>query len=185
MILSDITIKEMVKSGKIKIYPNIDEHHIRPTGIRVHLGEDLLLPVENQTIDITEHIDIKYKKIKIDEKGFILSPNMFVLGSTYESILMPSDIVGQLEGRSTVARVGMAIHCTSSIIDSMHNEDRKIVLEIKNIGNFNIVLRPKMPIGMLVFIKLSTHVEQQSQSQYKNQNSTVAPNLHFQPIKLL
>jgi len=181
MILSDTTLKKMLEKGEIKIYPEVEEYNIRPTGIRVHLGKEILVPIEGQVVDITKPIDLEYEKIDVSINDFILEPNMFILGSTHEKISTPPNIIGHLEGRSTVARVGMAIHCTSGVIDSMHDEPRTIVLEIKNWGNFSLKITPYMPLGMLLFSELTAEISQQSQSQYKNQDTVVAPNLHFQP----
>jgi len=85
-----------------------------------------------------------------------------------------------LDGRSTVARLGLSVHCTSQIIDGNFDEPRTVVLEIKNNGNFNIVLRPMMAVAMISFSELSTPIEQKSQSQYKGQNSVAPPNLKQQ-----
>lgn len=184
MILSDTTIKEMLKTEKIKIIPKIEDHHIRPAGIRVHLGNEILIPEPGQLVDITESCELIYNKLDLSENEYLLEPGMFILGSTYEKILTPPNIIGHLEGRSTVARVGMAIHCTSGIIDSMHDEPRAIVLEIKNIGNFTLKIKRLIPIGMLLFSELTSNITQKSQSQYRNQESAVAPNLNFQPKKI-
>ncbi|MCP4371262.1 MAG: dCTP deaminase [Deltaproteobacteria bacterium] len=179
MILSDVTIEEYVDSGKIQIFPEFDKADIRPTGIRVHLGYEILVPVENQVIDISKPIEIRYERLSLSEKGYLLKRDKFILASTYERIMTPRNIVCHLEGRSTIARLGLSIHCTSGIIDSNHDEARSIVLEMKNIGVFDLMIQPKNQIGMVVFSELSTLIRQQSQSQYKNQNSVTPPNLHF------
>jgi dCTP deaminase len=179
MILSDVTIVEYIDAGKIKILPEFDRTDIRPTGIRLHLGEEILIPVEDQLVDLTAPSDIKYKRQTISTKGYILNPGMFILASTHEKVMTYPGIVGHLDGRSTFARLGLSLHCTSSIIDGIHDEPRAIVLEIKNNGFLKLVLKPKIPIGMLVFSKLSHPIRQSSQAQYRNQNSVEPPNLHF------
>lgn len=184
MILSDGAILKLARSGEIEFIPTIDETHVRPAGIRMHLGEKILIPEPGKTVDPTLPTDLVYKEVELTEEGFMLQPGDFILGSTYEKIRTPNDIVGFIEGRSTIARLGLAIHCTSGIIDSMHDEPRSIVLEMKNLGVFNIILKSKMPIGMLVLSRMTCAVQQVSQDQYRNQNSVVAPNLTFQPKKI-
>ena len=179
MILSDKTIEKYIDSGKIKITPEFNKNDIRLAGVRLHLDENILLPIKNQTVDLENPRDIKFKKIKIDKKGYILKPNDFILASTNEKIKVPANILCRLDGRSTIARLGLIIHCTSNIIDGNHNESRSIVLEIKNLGVFNVILRKKMPLGMLTFNQLTTPVKQKSQSQYKNQTSVKAPNIKY------
>lgn len=180
MIFSDITIKKFIEKGEIKIFPDFDNKNIRPAGVRLHLGNELLVPSPGQTVDISEASEIKYEKIKINEEGYTIRPGEFVLGTTYESIHLPKDIVGKLDGRSTIARLGLLIHCSSDTIDGNHEHPRSIVLEMKNIGNFNIKIKPKIPIAMIVFHKLTEQIQQKSQTQYNNQTKVQAPNLKDQ-----
>lgn len=180
MILSDSTIKEFIKNGKIKIFPTFENKNIRPAGIRLYLGDELLIPTPNQTVDLSNSHDIKYKKIKISEDGFTLKPGEFVLGTTKESIQLAKDVVGKLDGRSTIARLGLLIHCSSDTIDGNHEHPRSIVLEMKNIGNFNLIIKPNIPIAMLVFHTLTEQIKQKSQAQYNNQTGVRPPNLSVQ-----
>ena len=52
-----------------------------------------------------------------DEPMF-LHPHEFVLGSTIERVRMPDDLVGRLEGRSSLGRLGVVIHSTAGFIDA-------------------------------------------------------------------
>lgn len=179
MILSDRTIEKYINLGKIKITPKFNKQNIRLAGVRLHLAEEILIPVKNQTVDLANPSDIKYKKIKIAEKGHVLKPNAFILASTREKIKVPRNILCRLDGRSTIARLGLIIHCTSNIIDGNHVELRSIVFEIKNLGVFNVILRNRMPLGMLTFNELTTPIKQKSQSQYRNQESVCPPNIKY------
>ena len=180
MILSDIDIQKYIKEGKIKILPNFDPKNIRPVGIRVHLGDELLIPKPHQRVNLLEPIELQYETKNISDSEYIIKPGEFVLGSTYERIQVPNTIVGQLDGRSTIARVGLQIHCTSEIIDGNHEHPRCVVLEIRNIGNFEIVLTSRVPIGMLIFHQSTSPIKQRSQVQYQNQTGVQAPNLLVQ-----
>lgn len=179
MILSDITIEEFIDSGKITVLPAFKKSDIRPTGIRLYLNKEILIPAEGQTIDLSEPTDVKYVREIIPKDGYLLRPNMFILCSTIESIMTPRNIVCHIEGRSTIARLGLSIHCTSGIFDNNHDEPRSIVLEIRNNGVFNMLIKGGMPIGMCLFSELTHPIRRQSQLQYKNQNFTQPPNLRF------
>lgn len=85
-----------------------------------------------------------------------------------------------VDGRSTVARVGLAVHCTSAIIDGNFEEPRTIVLEISNHGPFEIILRHKTALAMLSFTQLTTDILQKTQQQYAKQEGVQAPNLKMQ-----
>lgn len=180
MILSDKTIKNCIADGRIKFFPEIDPANIRPTGVRLHLGSELLVPKQGQIVDLSADEDVEFDRVKIALEGFHLLPGQFVLGSTLEKFQVPRNLVCHVEGRSTVARIGLAIHCTSGIIDGNFEEARTIVLEMKNQGPFEIVLRHKVALAMLTFSWLTTEIEQSSQKQYQNQSSVVAPNFKLQ-----
>ncbi len=180
MILSDKTIKDYITAGKIKIFPEFNLANIRPAGIRLHLGSELLIPNAGQTVDLDANRDVKFDRISISESDFTIKPGQFILGSTLEKFQVPRNIVCHVEGRSTVARIGLALHCTSGIIDGNFEEARTIVLEMKNQGPFDIILRRGLALAMLSFTQLSTDIEQKTQRQYAGQDGVVAPNLRFQ-----
>ena len=183
MFLSDVTIFKFINEGRLEIFPSIDVDDIRPTGIRVHLSDEILIPVPNQTIDCEKTNEIIYDPVKIGKDGFLLKPNGFILASTIEKIRTSRDILGHLDGRSTIARLGLQIHCTSGAIDSNYDDPRAIVLEMKNIGVFDLIIKPKMPIGMLLFSQLSEPIMQKSQSQYKDQRGVQPPNIKYRTKK--
>lgn len=180
MILSDISIKKLIESRQIIVLPEFNLKDIRPVGIRLHLGKYLLIPRSEQTVDISAGENPLYDKVEIGESGYILKPNEFVLGTSYEKFQVPRDIVCHIDGRSTIARLGLALHCTSSVIDGNFDEPRTVVFEIKNIGPMDLVIKPKLAIAMLTFSKLSEPIEQKSQEQYRGQDGVVAPNLKIQ-----
>lgn len=180
MIFSDKTIKEYIQQGKILILPEFDFTNIRPVGIRLHLGKELLIPAENQIIDLEGKYEIRHKKISLTEKGYTLKPGDFVLGTTLEKFQVQRDIVCHIDGRSTIARLGLAIHCTSSIADGNFDEPRTVVLEIKNNGPHALILKPKIAVAMLTFTKLTSPIEQNSQNQYRGQDGVRPPKLKLQ-----
>jgi len=183
MFLSDTTIIKLLEQKKIEIHPRVHPDDIRPTGIRVHLSNEILIPIKNQIVDLEQTKEIRYDRLKLTKKGFLLKQNDFILASTIERIKTSRDILGHLEGRSTIARLGLQIHCTSGVIDSNYDDPRAIVLEIKNIGVFDVLIKPRMPIGMLLLSKLSEPIMQKSQSQYRNQNGVEPPNIKYRSRK--
>jgi len=92
-----------------------------------------------------------------DKKPFIVQPNDFILGTTYEYIKVPDDLVARLEGRSSMGRLGIVIHSTAGFIDP--GFEGKITLEIGNIGKVPIALYPKMRICQIVFEQLTHKAE--------------------------
>lgn len=180
MFLSHKTIEKYIDDGSLIVKPEFDKKNIRPLGIRIHLAKDILIPEEGQTVDLTSPSNLKYREVDLEKKEFYLEPNQFILGATYEAIHTPKDVVGFLDGRSTVARLGLTIHVTAAIADGTVEQPHVVVLEIKNVGNFRIRLKYKDPVGMMAFAKLSAPIEQKAQSQYGGGQSKVTPpNLDF------
>lgn len=180
MFLSHQAIEKYIDQGKIIIGPEFDKKNIRPVGIRLHLGRELLIAEPNQTVDLTEPMDLKYQEIDISQEHFYLEPNQFVLGATYETIQTATDILAILDGRSTIARLGLTTHITASIIDGTFEAPHAATLEIKNVGNFRIRLKFKDPIAMMLFTQLKEPIVQKLQSQYQAMPHKVTPpNIRF------
>lgn len=180
MFLSHQTIEHYINEGKIIVQPEFDKKDIRPVGLRIHLAKDILIPEPGQTVEINSPTQLRYKEVDLTKEEFYLEPGGFILGATYEAIQTPPNILAILDGRSTVARLGIAIHATASIADGTFETLHVVTLEIKNIGNFRIRLKFKDPIGMMVFSELTEPVTQKIQSQYGGgQNKATPPNLNF------
>ena len=179
MFLSDKTIKEYLILGKIKISPEMEDFNIRPTGIRLHLDKDILIPQPNQVIDFENPNEVKYDRADISIKQYCLKKGDFILCSTIEKIQTTKDLVCILDGRSTTARLGLTIHCTAFTFDNNYDEQRTIVLEISNKGPFDILIKNGIPVGLLLFAKLTDEIQQESQKQYANQTTVMPPNLLF------
>lgn len=159
MILSDRDIKKALKEGKIKIDP-LFPNSIQPASVDVHLGADFLVfkNTDNTCIDLKNPIDGMMEKLKIDDRRqFILHPGEFALGMTYETCSVPHDMVLQLNGKSSLGRIGLIVHATAGYVDP--GNTLKITLELHNLANLPIKLYYKMPIAQIAYVKLSSEVE--------------------------
>jgi dCTP deaminase len=179
MYLSHQSIEKYIQENKIIIKPNFDKKDIRPAGIRLHLAKEILIPEPNQVVEIDKPQNLKYKEIDLTQEEFYLEPEKIILGATYESIQTPLNVLAILDGRSTLARLGITTHITASIIDGAFENPHVIVLEIKNAGNFRIRLKYKDPVAMLVFAELTEPVTQKIQNHYSKQTKVTPPNLDF------
>ncbi len=179
MILSDRSIRRELANGVIEVAPPVSVEQIRPTGIRVHLGDEFLVPRPEFTVDLQGSRSLKFDRVKPDENGFVLQSGGFILGSTREVVRVRSDLICHLDGRSTLARLGLFIHCGSAVVDNNNGQGRSIVLELANAGPFSLRLHPGIAIGLLTFSSLSESIEQSDQRQYEGQLSVEAPDLSF------
>jgi dCTP deaminase len=91
------------------------------------------------------------KAIIIDQSGYLLTPAKLVLGWTIERLELPihSRLAARVEGKSSLARLGLGVHITAPTIHSGFNNP--IRLEIINHGIVSIRLRSGMPICQLIF----------------------------------
>src|SRR3954452_5444210 len=88
---------------------------------------------------------------------FVLHPGGFVLGATLESVGLPDDLAGRLEGKSSLGRLGLLTHSTAGFIDPGFTGH--ITLELSNVATLPITLWPGMKIGQLCLFRLSSPAE--------------------------
>ncbi|RJQ36302.1 dCTP deaminase [Candidatus Microgenomates bacterium] len=175
MVLSDRDLKKLLLNGHIKISPAPDlKTQLSSCSIDLRLGNNFRVfdhsrhafidPFsKNGTADFTKEIKIE------DDEPFIIQPSDFVLGTTLEYVEIPDDLVGRLEGRSSIGRLGIVIHSTASQIDPGWRGN--IALEIANMGKMPVALYPNMRICSLSFEMLSTPTEN---PYYKKKNAKYA-----------
>src|SRR5918995_3943587 len=112
MILSDRTIREELAARRIVIDP-LDESCVQPSSVDLRLDR-LFRVFLNHTmpvIDVKQDLEDLTRMVEIDEgDAFILHPGEFVLGSTYERVSLPDDLVARIEGKSSLGRLGLLIH---------------------------------------------------------------------------
>lgn len=188
MVLSSKIIKEFVEAGMILVEPAFDEAQLRPFGLRIHLADEVLIPELNQKIDLSVENPQSpiYRKINLASAPLILKPGDFVLVSTVEAFKLSPNLVGRLDGRSTLARLGVMIHCAAQSIDSSHKSPRAVVLEITNVGPFEITIPRFYAVGMMMFETVSFPRDPEiEQDQYENQLGVMPPNLEFKIPKYL
>ena len=159
MLLSDRSIKEAIRQGRIVIRPYFEDC-IQPSSIDIHLDRKFLLfnRAKHGVIDVKQKQDglITAVEIKEDEP-FILHPGEFVLGSTLESIKLPNDIAGRIEGKSSLGRLGLLIHSTAGYVDP--GWEGNLTLELSNVSPLPITLYYKMKIGQISFTQMTTPVD--------------------------
>lgn len=186
MRLSDRDIEQQLADGRIQIEPQPDANAI--AGISVDLRLDhrfrvfsnnsvTHLDLSGDRLQLEADMDrIMSKEIEIaDDKALYIHPGELVLGATLESITIPDDLVGWLDGRSSLARLGLVVHLTAGRIDpGWHGQ---IVLEFYNNGKLPLALRPAMVICALSFETLSSPslrpYNKRENAKYKDQTGAV------------
>ena len=99
MILSDAVLSRRVREGSLKVEP-FDEGCLTPNGLDLRIGEEAAYVLPGP--------EYASRKVLIDEE-LDIPANSVVLILTKERLEMPSDIVAQVNLRSTYARLGFVI----------------------------------------------------------------------------
>lgn len=160
MILSDRDIRKHIKSKKIVIKPSPDlASQLGSNSIDLRLGNVFRIfdhskypYIDPFMENIGEEITREVKKKK--NEPFIIQPGEFVLGMTVEYIEVPDDLVGSLEGRSSIGRLGIMVHSTAASIECGFRGN--ITLELSNMGKMAVALYPGMRICSVAFMQMSS-----------------------------
>lgn len=187
MRLCDKDIYQHIQDGNIKISPQPAYEEISGVTVDMRLGNkfrvfeshsapyiDLSGPKSEVQAALN---DVMSEEIEIaDDKAFFLHPGELALAVTLESVTLPANIVGWLDGRSSLARLGLMVHVTAHRIDPGWSGN--IVLEFYNSGKLPLALKPGMKIGAISFEVLSDHAEKpynaRADAKYKNQEGATA-----------
>lgn len=186
MRLSDVDIEQRLNHNSIIIEPSPADNAI--AGISVDLRLDHRFRVfSNSSVthldlsgdrdELEQNINrVMGREIALEEgEAFFIHPGELVLGATLESVTIPEDLVGWLDGRSSLARLGLMVHLTAGRIDP--GWQGQIVLEFYNSGKLPLTLRPGMVICALSFEQLSSPAarpyNKRADAKYKGQTGAV------------
>src|SRR5579871_488107 len=155
MILSDHSIREGLDAGRIVIDP-LGADCIQPSSVDLHVDRyfRVFRNHSQRVIDVKEDLEEFAELIEVPEDdALILHPGEFVLGSTLERVALPDDLVGRLEGKSSLGRLGLLIHSTAGFVDP--GWDGHVTLELSNVANLPITIYHGMKIGQISFMQMT------------------------------
>jgi len=158
MILSDRDIRKAIKEGKIIIDP-ITEDNIGPCSVDLTLSDKFLIFKGSNTIDPKDPKSLQNNIKVIDTKGqpLIIQPKQFILAMTREKIGISKDLAATLEGRSSIARLGIIVHAAGLVSPGSGMINPKpLVLEVFCENTAPIKLYPGMRIVQIIFHKLTS-----------------------------
>ena len=112
----------------------------------------------------------------IPKEGMIIYPNTFYLYSTNE-VIGSKKYVSRIEGKSSLARLGLFIHCTAGWIDTGFIGN--ITLEMTSI--LPVKVYPNQKIAQVAFYQTGEVLErydEKSTSKYNNQQGVTASKMY-------
>lgn len=158
MILSDGDIREALDSGRIRLIPQPDlDQHLGSCSIDCRLGTTFMVFEYSRFSYIDprqpQSIGEAMRTIEINEgDAFMMQPGEFALASTMESLELPDDLLARLEGRSSIARLGITVHSTAAVFEP--GWSGTATMELSNLGRMAVALYPGMRICSFTFQQL-------------------------------
>jgi dCTP deaminase len=182
-VLSDGDLRRAIASGEIGVDPFNDED-IQPASIDLHLDKSFRVFRNNRYGFIDPSVDqpgLTELEVVSGAEPFMLHPSEFVLGQTLERITVGSSLLGRLDGKSSLGRLGLLIHSTAGYVDP--GWVGNLTLELGNVASLPIALYPGMKIGQISFHRMSSPVERPYgsaalHSRYQGQSEPTASAIH-------
>jgi dCTP deaminase len=170
MILSGQAIRDRLGSD-IVIEPYV-ESHLNPNSYNLTLHNELMVYEELQ-LDMAKANRVR--RIEIPEEGLVLNANQLYLGRTAERTIT-HNLVPQIEGRSSVGRLGLFVHVTAGFGDVGFSG--YWTLEMFAVQQVKIY--PGVPICQIFYHELTGEVEEYA-SKYQH-NRDIQPSLLFEEL---
>ena len=171
MILCDKDIKKIL--GKELLIEPFNNEQVSSSSLDLRLGHEFRIfkhtgrthidPRDKTPSD--EYTELHHIE---EDKPFTIHPGEFVLATTHEKVNMPSNIVGSIDGRSSLGRLGIIIQ-TAAMVDAGFKGH--ITLELANIGKMPVNIYPQMRICRMTLHTLSDTCEKPYNGKYYNQGA--------------
>jgi dCTP deaminase len=157
VVLSEEEIHERLNKD-LFIEPLIDEDtQISGCKVDLRLG-GIFYEIQQSSLQVYDPLnpplaDYRRKIIVPLGREYILHPGMLALTPTFESIILPNDLLGVLQGRSSLGRLGIIVHATAGFVDPGYRGP--ITLELSNLGHLPVALYSLTRVAAIAFIKVT------------------------------
>lgn len=187
MRLNDKEIKSLLKENPYLISPKPKVENISGVTVDIHLANQFrtfsttrvpFLDLSQDSPELSKSLNECMTAATTIQDGerFFMHPGDFALGCTLEKVDIPDNIVGWLDGRSSLARLGLLVHISAHRIDPGFKG--QVVLEFYNAGKLPLALSKNMKIGAISFERLSGPSERpyskRKSSKYNGQVGAVS-----------
>ena len=179
MILVDWQLRDRISRGHIRIDP-FDPNLIQPNSVDIRLGNHFVW--YGKSDEVIDPYDKTSVCVGVEERycdDFVIMPGQFVLAETLECIGLPDNIVATIEGKSSIARLGVTLHQTGGWIDAGFRGS--ITLEMANVNARPVKVYAGMPIGQLVFYtteRAENPYDKKTDAKYLDQRKATLSRYH-------
>ncbi|MXZ02027.1 dCTP deaminase [Candidatus Poribacteria bacterium] len=160
MLITDRDNIKYIEAGKIKISPEPElQTQLGSCSIDFRLSNTFRVVEHSKYpyIDLRTEIDTNDLMRRVDVSdgdAFTIQPGELVLAATQEELVLADDVMARLEGRSSLARLGIIVHSTAGLFDPGWTGIP--TLELGNLGRMPVRLYPGMRICAFTFAQLSS-----------------------------
>ena len=154
-VLSRARILELIESGALRIEP-FDEAQVGAGSVDLHLGAEFrVFKKVHDVFRVTDDVDYKdvTEVVRVERGGHILvMPGELIHGITEETVTLPSDLAAFIEGRSSLARVGLLTHLSSGFIHP--GTSNRTVLEIANVSPIPLAIVTGIKVCQIILVEV-------------------------------
>jgi dCTP deaminase len=179
MILADHQLRQALAAGTLVIDP-LGPGAVQPASVDLRLDRRVLrLASGVGALDAREDHDAFWEEYHYGpDAAVVLRPGEFVLGATLERVTIGPEFAGQIGGKSSLARMGVAIHVTAGFIDPGFSG--VLTLELVNLAPVPVRLYVGQYVAQLQVWQLSTTVERPYAGHYAGAVGPEASRAHLQ-----
>jgi dCTP deaminase len=173
-VLSDKDILKWLRSRDLIVHPILDNKQIHGGKVDLRLDNVFYLigRFKRPYYDPMEHIPIegkepeKYaeKRVMPYGKPFILHPNDYALAPLFEFVKLPKKVIGRLDGRSSLGRLGIVVHSTAGSVDPGYKGH--LTMELMNDGMLPVALYPLMRVATLILTTMTSEAMRPYEGKY-------------------
>lgn len=191
MVLSDVDIRRYMREGRIKVSPELPDDQFGSCSVDFRLGSEFSIFEHSRHpyIDVRDRGGVQdlMRTITVPPgEAFVLQPREFALAITMETLELADDVLGRLEGRSSLGRIGIIVHGTAGLFDP--GWVGQATLELSNLSIMPVALYPGMKICSFTFEQLSSPTSmpyrKKPGNKYAGQTRPLASRLAAEAAKL-
>lgn len=167
MYLSDVDIRRALDSGELQIqstdpdnHPFEPEQQIRFASVDLRIGNQFTRyrpDVQSvNVVDDANRMQELFERLPDVEQGgeVVIHPGEILIAPTLERIILSRHLAARILGRSSTARLGISVHCSTDFVNPGQNGT--LALQLVNHNRFPVTIRPYMSICQLIVVMLSS-----------------------------
>ncbi len=194
MLYSDQDIERALREGTVvidglvpgSIQPASVDFHLSDRPFKVWIGWVANSPFPSAGAALSPPItpwedqSHEMEEVAFRDGTITLSPGAFALASTTERVKIGHRVAGRLEGKSSLARLGLIVHTTAGFFDP--GFEGYPTLELLNVSPRPMLLRPDMPIAQMCFFEVMSKPKHLygERGKYDQQGADPEPSHYFE-----